>query len=72
MRAFTQEERVKPVQFRANVTDDEYWETNPRLRELAVRAAMTGESLDQLYFASTARIFAANSNGRWFHLPRMR
>jgi hypothetical protein len=63
---------VKPTPFNERVSEDEYWASNPKLRDLALLAAATGQSLDQLYFASTSRIFAANSNGSWFHLPRMR
>jgi len=50
-----------------------YWKGSERLHILALRAAMTGESLDQLFFEdSTRRIFSARSMGSLSHLPRMR
>lgn len=55
-----------------NRQGEEYWRGSERLYRLACRAAMTGESLDQLVRDSTARILAARSNGNLSHLPRIR
>lgn len=50
-----------------------YWKGSERLQLLAVRAAATGESLDQLFFAdSTRRIFSAKSMGNLSHLPKIK
>lgn len=43
----------------------------PTLYGLAMRAALTGESLDQLVVTSMARMRCANSSGSVAHLPRM-
>ncbi len=52
--------------------NDSYWADNMRLYELALRAARTGESLDQLFFASTDRSSSARSEGNFPHRPSIR
>jgi len=53
-------------------SDEGYWDGSEPLRAAAERAAVTGESVDQLFWASMARIRSAKSSGNAPHLFRMR
>lgn len=51
---------------------DDYWQGSERLKRLADRALVTGESLDQLLRESSSRIREANSMGSLSHRPSIK